>query len=162
MGETLSRYKKIAVTVPNGRTITGYVPGLAGGQLLEHRLRDHLGRMVHGVTEANLGWGRADVLTPKTVFEVESMGKWRHAIRQALQYGAQTGCQPAIALFGEIHCDDLLALYLKLRDSPPLRLELWWWNHSWWSKIGNRRECRNMPAPDVEGLMADEARVRPA
>ena len=53
---------------------------MAGGQLLEHRLRDKLAAQLGGITEANLPYGRPDVLTATAVFEVEPAKNWRHGV----------------------------------------------------------------------------------
>jgi hypothetical protein len=135
-----ARYKKKMIATPNGAEVSGFIPGLAGGVLLEHRLRDQLAKQVNGVTEATLGYGRADVLTAETVFEVEPMKAWRHGVRQTLGYSAMTGCKPAIALFGKATPDQVLRIYMKLRDGRPA-IELWWWNGRW-NRITNRKQCR--------------------
>jgi hypothetical protein len=143
------RYLRRSITLPDGRQITGWPPGTAGGQLEEHRLRDKLAAQLHGITEACLPYGRADVLIATAVFEVERAKKWRNGVRQVLAYSAQTGLPPAIALFGVIHHDDLLALYLKTRRrayaSAAGTVALWWWNGGTWEHISSRSRCRNMP-----------------
>ena len=132
----VKRYGKVRITAPIGRTVTGWMPGLSGGTLPEHALRDRLAEQIRGVTEASLGYGRADVLTAQTVFEVEHHTKWRTAVRQALQYAAQTGCAPAVALFGAgMSTDQMLRLYLRLRDGKP-PVQLWWYGPA----------CRGEPA----------------
>jgi hypothetical protein len=144
----IKRHGKIRVTVPIGRTVTGWMPGLSGGTLAEHVLRDRLAQQIRGVTEASLGYGRADVLTATTVFEVEHHTKWRTAVRQALQYAAQTGCTPAVALFGDgMTTDQMLHLFLRLRDGKP-PMQLWWYGPGYgdmalpmWHSIGSRVEA---------------------
>jgi hypothetical protein len=81
--ETARSYHRETVILPDGRRITGWPPGAAGGQLLEHRLRDNLATQLGGITEAQLPYGRADVLTKDTVFEVEPAENWRHGVRQS-------------------------------------------------------------------------------
>lgn len=144
MASTLARYSKQHITLPDGRVIAGRRPGLSGGTLLEHRLRDELARRIHGVTEAVLPYGRADVMTAATVFEVEPARAWRHGVRQVLAYSAQCGLPPAVALFGEMHRDKVLKIYLKLRDGRP-PVELWWHSHAGWEHISSRVACRNQP-----------------
>ena len=100
--ETARSYLREVVILPDGRQITGWPPGAAGGQLLEHRLRDNLATQLGGITEAQLPYGRADVLTKDTVFEVEPAENWRHGVRQVLAYAAQVGLPPAVALFGTV------------------------------------------------------------
>src|SRR5487761_1268337 len=103
--ETARGYMRASVTLPDGRSIAGWQPGTAGGQLEEHRLRDKLAAQLHGITEAVLPYGRADVLTASAVFEVEPVKNWRHGVRQALAYSAQTNLPPAVALFGPVTAD---------------------------------------------------------
>lgn len=148
---TVRRHQRGTVTLPDGRQITGWPPGMAGGRLLEHRLRDELAAQLGGITEATLPYGRPDVLTATAVFEVEPAKNWRHGISQVLSYSAQVGLPPAIALFGAIHHDALLKLYLKIRDgmgrSNYGAIALWWWAGTAWTPISSRARCRNMPAP---------------
>lgn len=96
-----------------------------------------------------LPYGRADVLTASVVFEVEPAPNWRHGIRKALAYSAQTGLPPVIALFGAIHHDALLKMYLRLRGDRyhdnARAIILWWWNGYSWQHIASRKACRNMP-----------------
>jgi hypothetical protein len=146
---TARRYLRRSITLPDGREITGWPPGTAGGQLEEHRLRDKLAAQLGGITEACLPYGRADVLTATAVFEVETARKWRDGVRQVLAYSAQAGLPPAIALFGTIHHDELLKRYLKLRGNlwhdTPTPIALWWWAGLTWTHISSRSRCRNMP-----------------
>ena len=146
---TARHYVRGQIALPDGRQITGQQPGTAGGQLEEHRLRDKLAEQLHGITEAVLPYGRADVLTAKAVFEVERYRTWRNGARQALAYSAQTGLPPALALFGTIHRDDLLKLYLKLRANMwhgnTGAIALWWWTGHSWADISSRTRCVNMP-----------------
>jgi hypothetical protein len=148
---TARRYLRRAITLPDGRKVYGWPPGAAHGRLLEHQLRDKLAAQLGGITEAVLPYGRADVLTATAVFEVERHRSWRHGAQQVLAYSAQTGLPPAVALFGPIHHDDLLSLYLKLRGDPyhgnAGALALWWWNGYGWEHVSSRTRCRNMPAP---------------
>lgn len=148
---TARRYLRRTISLPDGRTIYGWPPGAAHGHLLEHQLRDKLAAQLYGVTEAVLPYGRADVLTATAVFEVEPRRSWRHGAQQVLSYSAQTGLPPALALFGAIHHDNLLRLYLKLRGDPyhgnAGALALWWWTGYSWEHISSRTRCRNMPVP---------------
>jgi hypothetical protein len=138
------RYTRVEVRVPIGREVIGHQPGTAAVTLTEHALRDRLAAQVKGATEVNLGYGRADVLTEQVVFEVERWTKWREAVRQSLQYAAQTGCRPAVALFGDgISKDELLKVYRKLRDGRP-SIELWWWRREgrwYWHHITSLGEA---------------------
>lgn len=143
--DVLGRYGSTPVSVPNGRMIHGRMPGLSAVTLREHELRDVLARQIGGVTEASLGYGRADVLTSAVVFEVEPAKAWRHAVRQALQYAAQSGCEPAVALFGPASKDRVLDIYLRLRDGLP-PVQLWWWHEPSWLHISSRAKCRQAAA----------------
>jgi hypothetical protein len=147
---TARRYQRKTIQLPDGRHIYGWPPGTAPSRLLEHRLRDELAAQLHGITEAVLPYGRADVLTRDTVFEVERHQSWRNGVRQALAYSGQVGLPPAIALFGAIHREDLLKLYIKLRGDPfhsnAGAIALWWYSGTW-VHISARNRCRNMPAP---------------
>ncbi len=136
----MRRYRLRPVTVPNGRTVTGAMPGRSAITLLEHALRDELATTVGGVTEASLGYGRADVLTADTAFEVEPAKAWRHAVRQAIGYAAQTGCEPAVALFGAAHAEQVADIYLRLRDGQP-PAALWWYSDGHWQRISSRGAC---------------------
>lgn len=139
------------VVLPNGEQVRGRYPGAAAVVLTEHHLRDELARQLHGATEATLPYGRADVLTESTVFEVEPAKAWRHAVRQVLAYAAQSGKRPAIALFGAADRSDVTRLYLTLRDGTP-PIELWWYAGSRWIHVASRRQCTSMPTVDVESL----------
>lgn len=141
---TALRYLRKAVTLPDGRQIEGHAPGVASTTLPEHELRDRLARQLNGITEAVLPYGRADVLTKSAVFEVETYRGWRTGARQVLAYSSQCGLPPALALFGQIHRDDLLKLYVKLRDGRP-PMQLWWWTGYSWKAISSRKSCHNMP-----------------
>ena len=113
---TARGYLRESVILPDGRRITGQPPGCAGATVIEHWLRDDLARQLRGITEAVLPYGRADVMTAKTVFEVEAAQSWRAGMRQVLAYSVQSGLQPALALFGQAHRDAVLKMYLRLRD----------------------------------------------
>jgi hypothetical protein len=65
--------------------------------------------------------------------------------QQALAYSMQTGCRPALALFGAADRDTALRIYLKLRDNrPPIEL---WLYFSWgWERVTSRAACRRMTA----------------
>lgn len=104
--------------------------------------------MVGGITEASLPYGQVDVLIETTAFEVKPVAKWRRAVGQALQYSAQTGCEPAVALFGRADRARVLDIYIRLRDGDvPVQL---WWRAYRWERIGCRRDCRSMPEIDLK------------
>lgn len=148
------------ITLPDGRTILGYVPGMSGTVHFEHFLRDELARRLRGLTEAKLPYGRADVITEQSVFEVEPFTKWRNGVRQVLAYSAQTGLQPTLALFGEARRDEVLKVFLKLRDGSP-RVHLWWYSSRTWHGVGARRDCRAMGAPDEDWVRQACERAKP-
>lgn len=139
------RYTKQWITLPDGRSVYGRMPGRSSVTLVEHLLRDDLARQIRGVTEAVLPYGRPDVLTADAVFEVEPATNWRGGVRQVLAYAAQTGLPPHVALFGEAHSTHVVKLYLKLRDGRP-PITLWWYSGLKWTKINSRRRCTNMPS----------------
>jgi hypothetical protein len=147
--ETARSYHRETAILPDGRRITGWPPGAAGGQLLEHRLRDNLATQLGGITEAQLPYGRADVLTKDTVFEVEPAENWRHGVCQVLAYAAQVGLPPAVALFGTVAAERMLAVYEQLSGGqwatrPPVPVALWWWDERTWRPITGRGKCRDM------------------
>lgn len=147
--ETARNYLRETVHLPDGRQINGWLPGSAGSQLLEHRLRDKLATKLGGITEAQLPYGRVDVLTKDTVFEVEPAENWRHGVRQVLAYAAQVGLPPAIALFGTVAAERMLAVYEQLSGGqwatrPPVPVALWWWDERTWQPITGRGKCLDM------------------
>lgn len=155
---TLDRYLRSYITLPDGRRIAGRKPGRSGVSCAEHLLRDELARTVHGITEASLDYGRADVMTGQAVFEVESATKWRHGVRQVLAYSAACGLPPSLALFGEAKNEEVLRIYLKLRDGQP-KIDLWWFGSGAWLPITARTHCRCMPAHTLFiGRLKEKAR----
>jgi hypothetical protein len=145
---TVNRYKRRHVELSDGRRIFGRAPGMSAVTLLEHRLRDELAVAVRGITEATLPFGRADVLTAETAFEVKSFTSWRSGVRQAIAYSVQTGCRPGLALFGKASRAEVLAVYLKLRNNRP-PVDLWWHSGLGWEPITSRVSCRCRKAPEV-------------
>jgi hypothetical protein len=135
---TVRRLASRSVTLPDGRVIWGKHPGASAVRLPEHRLRDALAHQLGGITEAVLPYGRADVLTAESVFEVEPLRQWRAGVRQVLSYSAQTGLPPSLALFGRAGRDDVLAILRRLNeDQPPVML--WWSTDSRWEQISTTR-----------------------
>lgn len=59
-----------------------------------------LARLVGGLAEVRLPVGRADVVSVDTAFEVEPIGRWREGARQAYAYGAMSGLDAALAIYG--------------------------------------------------------------
>jgi len=141
------RYLRATISLPDGRLIVGGQPGTSGATLLEHELRDRLAGQLGGITEAVLPYGRADVLTASAVFEVEPYRSWRHGVRQALAYSAQTGLPPAVALFGAVTEEGILNVFGKLVGrfgSSPVRVPvaLWWWDRTRWEAVTGTGKCR--------------------
>lgn len=91
---------------------------------LEHYFRDLLAAQVGGRAEVTLPFGRADVLTDTTVYEVEPAQRWREGVAQALQYAAQVPQQGAVALYGDE--TPRAKVRTALAALPPPGLELWW------------------------------------
>lgn len=140
------RRLRAAVTLPGGRRVLGWQPGVAAVTLHEHELRDELAAQLGGITEASLSYGRADVMTAAAVFEVETYAKWRDGVRQVLAYSAQCDLPPALALFGNARGSQVLRLYYTLRDGPP-PIQMWWHTGDRWEHIASPRVCRNMRVP---------------
>lgn len=142
---------RFGVEVADGRVFFGRRPGQAPATLPEHLLRDELAFQLDGITEAALPYGRADVLTSTTAFEVEPLRSWKTGARQALAYAVQTGCEPGLAIFGTASPPEVLRLYLKLRDERP-PIQFWSWNGCKWVHITSRAACRAMHPFDINPL----------
>lgn len=151
-----------SVTVPNGRTITGYAPGEAAVVGLEHELREVLATQVFGITEALVPYGRVDVLTATNAFEVEPYSSWRTGARQAMEYAMQTDCFPALALFGKATAEQVRDVYEYTRDNQPF-IALWWYRDESWLPIMSVHHCQAAervqgeptPAPQPSGSGSD-------
>jgi hypothetical protein len=100
------------------------LPRSARTTLPESHYRDMLARQVRGRTEVTLPFGRADVVTDTTVYEVEPAARWTAGIAQALQYAAQVPQRGAIALYGDEV--PLAKVRARLASLPAPGLELWW------------------------------------
>lgn len=142
--DQIYRVARVVVTCPNGRRFSGRHVALLKIVLPEHELRNRLAKQLGGAAEAKVPYGRVDVLTAATAFEVKPWRNWRSAVRQVLSYSAQTGCEPAVALFGRALSADVLRIYIRLRDSDP-PVALWWWGACGWVQIRSRRECMGKP-----------------
>ena len=128
------------LTLPDGSTAKASQPGQGRRVLEEHRLSDELAKQVDGVIELVLPYGRAEVATSTTVWEVERVSNWRDGVRQVLAYSVQSQLSPALGLFGVAPRAHVLDVYLRLRDgSPPIAL--WWYKHGRWVQITSRRAC---------------------
>jgi hypothetical protein len=89
------------------------------------------------------------VLTKDTVFEVEPAENWRHGVRQVLAYAVQVGLPPAVALFGTVAAERMLAFYEQLSGGqwatrPSVPVALWWWDERTWQPITGRGKCLDM------------------
>ena len=76
-------------------------------------------------------------------------GNWRHGVRQVLAYAAQVGLPPAVALFGTVAAERMLAVYEQLSGGqwatrPPVPVALWWWEERTWRPITGRGKCCDM------------------
>ena len=90
----------------------------------ESYYRDLLAEQVGGRTEVTLQFGRADVLTDTTIYEVEPAARWTEGVAQALQYAAQVPQRGAVALYGDgVSLEKVRA---RLATLPAPGLELWW------------------------------------
>jgi hypothetical protein len=143
-----------SVRLPNGRFVYGMLPGYAGSSREEHRLRDKLAHQLRAttkaITEARLPFHlSADVMTESAVFEVEPRCSWRHGASQALGYAVVSGLPPALALFGAARREEVLEIYIEIRNTPlqgaVAPIELWWWAGNRWDRIISRSCCTNMP-----------------
>jgi len=90
----------------------------------EHYFRDLLAKQVGGKTEVTLPFGRADVMTDTTVWEVEPASRYPAGVRQALQYGSQTGLTAALATYGPREL--VTKVFGHLAKLPAPGVELWW------------------------------------
>jgi hypothetical protein len=162
----------VMLQVASGRSIYGYPPGdsrrghtnplrlLVSHQdrdrMEEPWLRDELARQLDGITEGHVTSGRvnlgfADVVTKQRVFEVEPYYSWRHGARQVIQYAAQCGLKPALAVFGYIRQRRLHDIHksLPVIELPGLRsrgpIELWCSTGPAWIPVTRARQLTDMP-----------------
>src|SRR6266545_1082706 len=97
-----AKHRKASIHVPDGRSISGILPGYAGNRggesmdlflarqrgcpatetIQEYCLRDELARQLGGLTEVQVSLGFADLATDKAVFEVEPHHTWQTGARQ--------------------------------------------------------------------------------
>lgn len=114
----------------------------------EHYFRDLLAKQVGGRTEVTLPFGRADVMTDAMVWEVEPASRYPAGVRQALQYGFQTGLPAAIATYGPREL--VTKVFGHLAKLPAPGVELWWLCERRFIPIRSAREAeaaaRNTPA----------------
>jgi hypothetical protein len=126
---------KASIRLADGRLIWGRSPGLlpnrtqdqaelhdrhrgmpASEAIAEYRRRDQLAEQLGGIIE---GWGpagRADVVTPAAVFEVERWKSWELGLQQVIGYAAQISLQPwrSSALYLRRVCSRYLIEYERL------------------------------------------------
>jgi hypothetical protein len=117
----------------------------------ESYYRDLLAEQTGGQTEAKLLFGRCDVLTETTVFEVEPTWRWKAGTAQALAYAAQVAHQGALAVYGESwKLPDILC---GLAALPEPGLELWWFTGEQWVHVEDYAHARSFvtePGPEPE------------
>jgi len=161
---------KASIRLTDGRLIWGRSPGLlpnraqdqaelhdrhrgmpASEAIAEYRRRDQLAEQLGGIIE---GWGpagRADVVTPAAVFEVERWKSWELGLQQVIGYAAQIGLPPALAVFGAIPQASMLKVFNRIRAIRLYGLRhadfvrLWWWNGASWEQVVSSEQCRDMP-----------------
>lgn len=122
-----------------------------------NRRRDDLARQLGGIIEVHMRPGRADVATPRIVFEVEPRRTLEKGAQEAVAYAARCGLQPALAVFGVIPREELSDIYMMLRERryfglrAAAHLQLWWWTGTEWNHISTRSRCVNMPRGSTFG-----------
>lgn len=120
-----------ALDLPGKRgRVWGYKPGFFGHSKPEDPARDELAIQVDGLVEVGLFFGRADVMTPLHVWEVEPVKSWRHGAHQALSYAMQSGLRPNLAIFGPTSKDLRLRMFEELSRIQP-KVTLWLRGHEW-------------------------------
>jgi hypothetical protein len=126
----------------------------------ESHYRDLLAKQVDGQVEVRLPFGRADVLTDTTVYEVEPTRRWRLGAAQALQYAAQIPQRGALALYG--NPEALADAYSELEALPPPRIELWWLDGERFVRVDSLGQaCSYVPTPVPEPGPAQRPRWVP-
>lgn len=105
----------------------------------EHYFRDLLAKQVNGRTEVVLPFGRADVMTDTMVWEVEPASRYPAGVRQALQYGSQTGLTAAIATYGPSKL--VTKVFDHLAKLPAPGVELWWLHERRFVPVKNADEA---------------------
>ena len=82
-----------------------------------------LALLVGGLAEVRLPVGRADVVSTDTAFEVEPIHRWRQGARQAYAYGAMSGLEAALAVYGGD--DEAYLRVFRAVKSTMINLSLW-------------------------------------
>ena len=136
-----------AVLLADGREIPADNPKTASRSKPEHWLRDQLAFKVRGLVEARLPFGRADIMTPQRIFEVEHFRSSGTGAVQAFGYARQTQQQPVLALFGAASHHRMRDVYQRCQDTG---LVLWWHLDGDWHKISNGHQIRAADEPDHE------------
>lgn len=119
----------------------------AAGPKPEAWYRDLLASQLGGQIEAELPFGRADVLTDGSVFEVEPAFHWRIGVRQVLAYAAQASRQPALALYGKPAMAS--AVLGHLGQLPPPGVDLWWFTGDGFARIATEEDAAAVPLTAV-------------
>jgi len=110
----------------------------------ESRYRDLLARQVGGRIEVTLPFGRADVMTDTTVFEVEPVSSYAEGVRQALHYASQSGLRGALAAYGEPA--KVEKIFNQLAELPPPGVEFWWFQAGKFAPIRTVEQAREVAA----------------
>jgi hypothetical protein len=114
------------------------------GNQPESFYRDLLAAQVGGTTELILPFGRADVVTAGTVYEVEPVIHWRDGVRQVLSYAAQCSRRPALALYGKPTI--AVRVWTELERIPGPGVELWWLVGSTFASIPSEERAAEVQA----------------
>jgi hypothetical protein len=161
---------KASIRLADGRLIWGRSPGLlnnssqdraelhdrhrgipASEAIAEYRRSDQLAEQLGGIIEGWVPAGRADVVTPAAVFEVERWRSWELGLHQVIRYAAQIGPPPALAVFGAVPQESMLKVFNRIRTIRLYGLrqadsiQLWWWNGTMWERIVTSEQCRDIP-----------------
>lgn len=106
----------------------------------ESHYRDLLAKQVGGRTEVRLPFGRADVMTDTTVWEVEPASHYPAGVRQALQYAIQSGLRGALAAYGQpAKAEKVFAHLAKL---PGPGVDLWWFHDTRFVPVQTAEQAR--------------------
>ncbi len=85
-------------------TTYGLVPVLAlsingNGSALEEDWAHSFNTFIGGTREAQVQFGRVDILTDDYAIEIDRIEKWKEGVGQSLQYAEETDRLPLLALF---------------------------------------------------------------
>jgi hypothetical protein len=117
----------------------------------EHYFRDLLAKQVGGRTEVALPFGRADVMTDTTVWEVEPASRYPAGVRQAFQYAAQTGLTAALATYGPSKL--VTKVFDHLAKLPAPGVELWWLHERRFVPVKSADEAQTLAGCSAYGYV---------